>query len=89
MIIEKRNSWGFDEELIRYFFELLNETRVNKIEVMYFVTTTLPAPIGYKLCSTLVQFLSTYSRSDLHTEDPVQEGIVSDGQLVRILISYS
>lgn len=54
---------------------------------MYFVTTTLPAPIGYKLCSTLVQFLSTYSRSDLHTEDPVQERIVSDGQLV--LISYA
>ena len=85
----KRTSWGFDEKLIRYFFELLNETRVNKIEVIYFVTTTLPAPIGYKLCSTWVQFLSTYSRSDLHTEDPVQEGIVSDGQLVRILISYS
>lgn len=54
---------------------------------MYFVTTTLPAPIDYKLCSTLVQFLSTYSRSDLHTEDPVQERIVSDGQLV--LISYA
>ena len=54
---------------------------------MYFVTTTLPAPIGYKLCSTLVQFLSTYSRSDLHTEDPVQERMVSDGQLV--LISYA
>ena len=53
---------------------------------MYFVTTTLPAPIGYKLCSTLVQFLSTYSRSDLHTEDPVQERIVSDGQLVLSLM---